>query len=70
MLSPIVRSITNSITIEDFAITEASYAIIRMLHAFPGIRLAPGVPNEPVGAERQNYTIGLAPADGVKVSLI
>lgn len=48
---------------------EASYAVIRILQAFPNIRLAPGVPNEPVGVERQVYTIGLAPADGVKVSL-
>ncbi|KAI0122395.1 cytochrome P450 [Daldinia grandis] len=55
---------------KDFALTEASYAIIRMLHAFPGIRLAPGIPNEPVGTERQSYTIGVAPADGVKVSLV
>jgi hypothetical protein len=48
---------------------EASYAIIRILQAFPGIRLPPGVLNEPVGAEKQDYTIGLAPADGVAVLL-
>jgi hypothetical protein len=48
---------------------EASYAVIRILQAFPNIRLPPGVPNEPVGTERQDYTIGLAPTDGVKVLL-
>lgn len=48
---------------------EASYAVIRVLQAYPNMRLAPGVPNEPVGAEKQSYTIGLAPVDGVHVVL-
>ena len=48
---------------------EASYAVIRILQAYPNIRLAPGISNEPVGAERQTYTIGLSPADGVHVAL-
>lgn len=48
---------------------EASYAAIRVLQAFPNIRLAPGVPNEPVGAERQSFTIVLTPLDGVQVTL-
>lgn len=48
---------------------EASYAIIKILQAFPNVRIAPGVPNEPVGAEKQAYTIGLSPADGVHVVL-
>ena len=48
---------------------EASYAIIRILQSFPNIRLPPGVPNEPVGAEGQIYTIGITPADGVQVLL-
>lgn len=48
---------------------EASYAIIRVLQAYPNLRLAPGVPNEPVGAEKQSYTIGLTPAEGIKVLL-
>ncbi|KAI8961455.1 cytochrome P450 [Daldinia sp. FL1419] len=55
---------------KDFALMEASYAIVRILHAFPGIRLAPGEPNEPVGVERHTYTIGIFPTDGVKVSLV
>jgi hypothetical protein len=48
---------------------EASYAIIRILQAFPNIRLPPGVPNKPVGAEKQNLSIVLAPGEGVKVLL-
>ncbi|KAI0976930.1 cytochrome P450 [Xylaria arbuscula] len=55
---------------KDFALMEASYAIIRVLQRYPGMRLAPGIPNEPVGAETQTYTIGLSPARGVHVALI
>ncbi|KAK0724222.1 cytochrome P450 [Lasiosphaeris hirsuta] len=54
---------------KDFALMEASYAIIRILQKFPNMRLAPGVPNEPVGAEKQAHTVGLYPADGIHVSL-
>ncbi|KAI0476932.1 cytochrome P450 [Xylaria cf. heliscus] len=54
---------------KDFALMEASFAIIRVLQRYPKIRLAPGMPNEPVGAEKQTYTIGLSPADGVYVAL-
>lgn len=48
---------------------EASYAMIRLLQAFPNVRLPPGVPNEPVGAERQSFSIVLSPLDGVDVLL-
>jgi hypothetical protein len=48
---------------------EASYAIIRILQAFPNIRLPPRVPNEPVGVEKQNFSIVLAPGEDVKVLL-
>ncbi|KAK4184534.1 cytochrome P450 [Podospora australis] len=54
---------------KDFALMEASYAVIRVLQAYPKIHLTPGVKNEPVGAERQTYTIGLSPTEGVLVSL-
>ncbi|KAH9905398.1 n-alkane-inducible cytochrome P450 [Xylariomycetidae sp. FL2044] len=54
---------------KDFALMEASYAMIRLLQAFPRVRVPPGVPSEPVGAERQSFTIVLAPLDGVKVLL-
>jgi hypothetical protein len=48
---------------------EASYAIVRILQAFPNLRLPPGVPNEPVGAEKQSFTIVLSPLEGVDVLL-
>ena len=48
---------------------EASYAVIRILQVFPNIRIASGVSNEPVGAERQTYTISIYPMDGVHVDL-
>ena len=48
---------------------ESSYAIIRILQKYPNIRLPPSEPNEPVGAERQNLSIVLTSADGVKVLL-
>ena len=54
---------------EDFALMEASYAVIRVLQAYPGIRLAPESRNEPIGAEKQTYTIGLSPTEGVHVAL-
>ena len=48
---------------------EASYAVIRILQAFPNLRLPSDVPNEPVGAEGQSLGMLLAPQDGVKVLL-
>ena len=48
---------------------EASYAIIRIIKTYPKIRLAAGVSNEAVGAEKQSYTIGLYPSEGVEVEL-
>jgi hypothetical protein len=49
---------------------EASYAAIRVLQAFPNIRIPPGVPNEPVGTETQSFTIVLSPLNGVKVLVV
>ena len=48
---------------------EASCAVIRILQTYPMIRRASGELNEPVGVEKQMYTIGLYPADGVWVEL-
>jgi len=49
---------------------EASYALIKIIQTYPGIKLASGVANEPVGKEKQSYTIGLYPLEGVCVELI
>ncbi|KAK1505067.1 cytochrome P450 [Colletotrichum abscissum] len=54
---------------KDYAIMESSYAIVKILQRFPNIRLPPGVPNEPVGGEKQNLGIVLTSAEGTKVLL-
>jgi len=54
---------------EDYALMESSYAIIRILQRYPGIRLPPGVPNESTGKERQHLGIVLTSAEGTKVML-
>ncbi|KAH8170137.1 cytochrome p450 domain-containing protein [Sarocladium implicatum] len=54
---------------KDYALMEASYAIIRILQRYPEIRLPPGEPNEPPGAEKQHLGLVLTNADGVKVLL-
>jgi hypothetical protein len=46
---------------------EASYALIKIIQSYPAIRLAFDVANEPVGKEKQSYTIGLYPREGVWV---
>ncbi|KAJ9143080.1 cytochrome P450 [Pleurostoma richardsiae] len=52
---------------KDYALMESTYAVVRILQTFPNTRLPPGVPNEPVGAERQNLTIVLSSTEGAKV---
>lgn len=54
---------------EDYALMESSYAIIRLLQRYPGIKIPPGVPNEPVGMERQHLGIVLTSAEGAQVCL-
>jgi len=56
-------------TSADFALMEASYAIIRILQTFPRIRLPPGAVVEDVGEEKQRLTLILASADGCNVNL-
>ncbi|KAF3810626.1 Cytochrome P450 52A13 [Colletotrichum gloeosporioides] len=55
--------------VEDYALMEASYGIIRVLQKYPSMKLPPGIPNLPVGGEKQNMTLVLSSADGVKVLL-
>lgn len=54
---------------EDFALTEASYAIIRIIQAFPKLRLPPGTVIVPPGEEKQALTIVVSSAEGCKVLL-
>lgn len=55
--------------VEDFALTEASYGIVRILQTFPNLRLPPGVAVEPTGQEKQSLTIVVSSAEGCKVLL-
>jgi hypothetical protein len=55
--------------LEDFALTEASYTIVRVLQTFPILRLPPDIPIEPSGVEKQIFTIVVASAEGCKVLL-
>ncbi|CAG7925900.1 unnamed protein product [Penicillium olsonii] len=54
---------------KDFALTEASYAIIRIIQTFPELKLPPDLPIVPTGEEKQAMTIVVMSADGCKVSL-
>ncbi|KAK3386116.1 n-alkane-inducible cytochrome P-450 [Podospora didyma] len=54
---------------KNFALMELSYAMIRILQAFPNWRLPPGVPNLPVGEEVQDLSVILFPGEGIKVLL-
>ncbi|KUJ13716.1 cytochrome P450 [Mollisia scopiformis] len=54
---------------KDFALTEASYGIVRILQTFPNLRLGPDEPKVQSGQEKQTLTIVVASADGCKVLL-
>jgi len=54
---------------EDFALTEASFGIVRILQTFPDMHLPPGFPIEPLGHEKQELTVVVSSADGCKVIL-
>ena len=53
----------------DFALTEASYAIVRILQRFPSLKLSNEEQVHLVGQEKQTVTIVLRPTDGCKVDL-
>jgi hypothetical protein len=56
-------------TTEDFALTEASYGIVRIAQTFPGLRLPPDIVKEETGQEKQSLTIVVSSAEGCKVLL-
>lgn len=55
--------------LEDFGLTEASYAVVRILQTFPGIKLPAGQAFEKTGSERQQMTLVIAVGDGCQVQL-
>ncbi|OQE24807.1 hypothetical protein PENFLA_c009G03510 [Penicillium flavigenum] len=54
---------------KEFALTEASHAIIRIIQTFPELRLPPETPIVPPGEEKQALTIVVMSAEGCKVLL-
>ena len=53
----------------DFALTEAAYAIVRILQRYPTITLPEGETVEITGTEKQAVTLVLQIKDGCKVEL-
>ncbi|RDW69225.1 hypothetical protein BP6252_08245 [Coleophoma cylindrospora] len=54
---------------KDLALMEASLGILRIVQAFPNIKLPPGEVRGDPGTEKHALTLVLAPADGCKVQL-
>ena len=54
---------------EDFALIEASYAVVRILQRFPNMRMPVGQAYEKTGSERQKMTLVIAVEDGCVVQL-
>ncbi|RDL32646.1 Cytochrome P450 [Venustampulla echinocandica] len=54
---------------KDFALTEASYGIVRILQCFPCLHLPPGHSTEPSGLVKQDLTLVVSSAEGCKVML-
>jgi hypothetical protein len=53
----------------DFAITEAAYAVVRILKLFPQITLPVGEKIELTGVEKQTMTLVISISDGCKVQI-
>ena len=54
---------------KDFALTEASYVIIRVIQSFPDLRLPPAIVPVPTGHEKQALGVVVSSAEGCKVLL-
>lgn len=53
----------------DFALTEAAYTVVRLLHHLPDIRLPAGQKVEILGVEKQTMTLVLSSMEGCMVDL-
>lgn len=60
---------TDGSAAEDFALSEASYGIIKIIQTFPDLRLPPSIEKLPTGQETQNLTLVVSSAEGCKVLL-
>lgn len=54
---------------QDFAMMEVAYTVVRLLQAFPDVRMPSGEDIEPVGTERQRLTLVLSSGDGCRVEV-
>lgn len=54
----------------DFALTEAAYAVVRILRHFPIIQLPAGRKVELTGVEKQTITLVLSSTEGCMVDLV
>jgi hypothetical protein len=52
---------------EDFELSAASYAIVKIIQTFPNLRLPPQIEKEKIGQEKVNFTIVVTSAEGCKV---
>ena len=52
---------------EDFALTEAAYTVVRLLHRFPIMQLPAGQKVEILGVEKQTLTLVLSSTEGCVV---
>ena len=57
------------LVVEEFALIEASYGIVRILQALPKLKQLPQEHQEPTGYERQSLTILVSSAKGCRVLL-
>ena len=54
---------------KDVALSEASYGLVRLLQAYPDLRIPPGTKVGPTGQEKQMLTLVVSSLDGCKVVL-
>jgi hypothetical protein len=51
----------------DFAMTEAAYAVVRILQRYPNITLPPHEKVVKTGQEKQSITLVIAPEEGCRL---
>jgi hypothetical protein len=61
--------VANNFTTVDFALTEAAYAVVRILQEFPQLRIPLGDRIFPTGKEPQTVTLVLKIRDGCRVEI-
>ncbi len=52
-----------------YALSEASYAVVSLLQAYPDLRIPPGIEVVPTGQEKRKLTLVVSGLEGCKVVL-